>query len=310
MQYFRVITALMLLASAGWLSGCGIPLSSSFQNQLPTPAALETAPSGSLPASICLFTEKPALLTDQPLGSHIAWAPDTDTLAYIQPTELSNWFTGQLAITTAPFETDFPLATNAAGDLFWANDASRIAFAALRSEDKVFTVKVIGTDARNLVDLFPAETANTDDFSSRKKITRWLSADALGAYTSCGIDCLQPVTINLLTGTTTSTGDPLRNLKEYWLPPGIDTGDTQVPDETPDRIYAIRPSKDGHYILYQKDPGTNNNLWVYDTLTQLKHALSMQRWRTITETSWSPSGRYLAVLADDRVFIYDFHCTP
>ena len=95
------------------------------------------------------------------------------------------------------------------GDFAFSPDHSRLAFTALRQSEKLYTVMVatLNSGLKDVVDLFPNQTAETDEFSSDKSVIEWVNNNVVRVASSCGIDCEHIYTVNVRTGAMTQEAD-------------------------------------------------------------------------------------------------------
>lgn len=257
-----------------------------------------------IPPQACRVADLRMIRVDEPQGDRIAWSPNTDTVAYIASTPETSWNVGELNILSAPqFESPDRLATGVAGELIWSPDASTIAYLGLRRSDNMYTIGLAYPNGRISKDLFPDEAAKTDDYSSQKSIQEWLDTSHLRVLTSCGVDCMQTMDFNVLTGISTLVGDPIQRTWDTWAvrtlhPIAIPTELAKLPGQ-------LNWSPDEKRIAYIDDLG---NAWVINTTSGSLYPLDIGQYGTATETDWSYDNKYLAVQVDQSLMIFSFKC--
>jgi len=253
---------------------------------------------------MCQVAEQGMIRVESPQGDLISWSPITDTVAYIAPTLASTWNVGELNVLSAPkFDLPTRLATQVAGELTWAPDASTIAYLGLRRSDNLFTIGLASPSGRASQDLFPDEAARTDDYSSQKAILQWINPAQLRVYVSCGIDCLQTLDIGLLSGLSTPVGKPLE--KPWGLYAVRTFSPPDIPEEYAKLTGQLNWSWDNRYIAYIDD---NGNAWVINVGAGTIYPLEIGKYGTATETDWSYDNQYLAVQVDQNLKIFSFQC--
>jgi hypothetical protein len=290
---------LIFTVSACTVLGAG----SSESTPLPTPTS-SIPDMQVISPQACRVAEQRMIRVDEPQGDRIAWSPDADTVAYIASTQESSWNVGELNILTAPqFDTPDRLATGVAGELTWSPDASAIAYLGLRRSDTIYTIGLAYPDGRASKDLFPDEAAKTDDYSSQKSILKWMDSSHLRVLTSCGVDCMQTMDFNVLTGLSSLVGDPIQRNWDTWavhtLHPSV------LPTEVADLPGQLNWSPDEKRIAYIDKIG---NAWVINADGGSIYPLDIGQYGTATETDWSYDNQYLAVQVDQSIMIFSFNC--
>jgi hypothetical protein len=248
--------------------------------------------------------EQGMIRVDHPQGDLIAWSPTADMVAYIASTQGSSWNVGELNILSAlKFDTPIRLATQAAGELSWAPDASAIAYLGLRRADNLYTIGLAYPNGRTSKDLVPGEAAKTDDYSSQKSILEWLNPGRLRVLVSCGVNCLQMLDYGVLSGLSTPFGDPIERYWDMW------SVHTFHPDVLTLEISKLSGqlnwSPDENRIAYIDE---NGNAWVIMADAGSLYPLDIGQYGTATETDWSYDNQYLAVQADQNLMIFSFQC--
>jgi hypothetical protein len=297
-RHARISLAAMLLSALLILTACG---GTDFEKPTPTPL-----PTSSLPGLVtveprlCRVAKLPMLRVDQPQGDMLAWAPGSQTLAYLAPATGSTWMVGTLMTVSAPdFDTPLDLTDYAAGHLTWSPQGSALAYLSLRRSDGLYSVGVVYPQRGEVVDLFPGEAARTDDWSSQKAIDRWRNEQSLLVKVSCGLDCVQTVQVALATGVITPLGDPVQRAWDWWdyrLNPG-----EALPGDTQDFVQQVNWSPDGQRLVYVD---RRADAWVVSLDEQIQFPLDTGSYLSVSETDWSQDGEYLAVQAEDWLFIF------
>jgi hypothetical protein len=300
----KIILIGLFLGLIFTVSACTI-LGAGSQESTPTPEPTSSIPDMQvISPQACRVAEQRMIRVDEPQGDRIAWSPDADTVAYIASTQESSWNVGELNILSAPlFNTPERLATGVAGELTWSPEASAIAYLGLRRSDNMYTIELAYPNGRTSKDLFPDEAAKTDDYSSQKSILEWVDTSRLRVLTSCGVDCMQAMDFNVLTGLSSLVGDPIQRDWNTW---SVHT--YQPPDLPP--AYANLPgqlnwSPDEKRIAYIDKLG---NAWVINAEGGNLYPLDIGQYGTTTESDWSYDNQYLAVQVDQSLMIFSFKC--
>ncbi len=257
-----------------------------------------------IPSQACQVAEQEMIRVENPQGNLIAWSPVADTVAYIASTPGSSWNVGELNILTAPqFDTPDRLATQVAGELAWAPDASSIAFLALRRADNLYTIGLGYPNGRPSIDLFPGDAARTDNYSSEKSILGWKNSGQLRVMVSCGINCLQAIEIGVLTGLSTPLGAPVERPWDMWA---VHTNQpTAVPTQVAALSGQLNWSADELRVAYID---SNANAWIINIDSRTLYPLDIGQYGAATETDWSFDNKYLAVQVDQYLKIFSFNC--
>lgn len=291
-----LITGFMCLLLS--LTACG---GSDFEKSTPTPL-----PTSSLPGlvtvqpQLCPLAKLPMLRVDRQQGHLIAWAPESNTLAYLAPATGSTWMVGTLQMVRAPdFTAPVELVNYAAGHLTWSPQETALATLSLRRSDGLYTVTVVFPKSGESIDLFPGEAARTDDWSSQKAVDRWINEQTLLVQVSCGLDCVQAVRANLSNGSLTPQGDPVQRTWDWWdysLNPG-----PELPDQYLSFMQQVNWSPDEKLLVYVD---RRADAWVVSLDEGIQFPLATGGYLAVSETDWSPDGKYLAAQAEDWLFIF------
>ncbi len=252
----------------------------------------------------CKVAEQDMIRVENPQGDLIAWSPTSDSLAYIASTQDTVWNVGELNILTAPkFDSPIRLATQAAGELAWSPDASSIAYLGLRRSDNLYTIGLAYPAGQASKDLFPGDSARTDDYSGEKAILEWMDTNRLRVLVSCGINCLQTLDVNVISGHTSLVGDQLEKFHGQW--DAHVTHPSTIPPEFSKLEGQLNWSWDDQHIAYIDGAG---NAWVVNVKTNTLYPLEIGQYGTATETDWSSDNRYLAVQVDNKLMVFTFQC--
>jgi len=253
---------------------------------------------------MCQVAERGMIRVENPQGDLISWSPVNDTVAYVAPTLASTWNVGELNILSAPkFEVPTRLATQVAGELTWAPDASAIAYLGLRRSDNLYTIGLAYPAGQPSEDLFPDEAARTDDYSSQKAVLEWMDPTRLRVFVSCDVNCLQTLDINLLSGLSSPVGDTLERPWDLYAAhtfhPAI------IPEQFAGLTGQLNWSWDERHIAYIDE---HDNAWVINVDASTLYLLDIGQYGTATETDWSFDNQYLAVQVDQNLKIFSFLC--
>ncbi len=299
----------LVLGSFLWLSACDMP---SLDSLRPKPTVLVQTPTVVLhptPTSdfqtvispVCQKAEWDGTITQDGQGDMMAWSPKADDLAFMAQKNAS-WFVGDLAIVKGPnfSEVNDPYPTTSVyGDVTWSNDASLIAFVALRQADGLYTVMVTRPSGSGLKDLMLGKVAKTDDHASPKAILDWPNLALMEVELTCGSDCLQTAQVNPTTGSQTVSPDTRRakdrlggKIKTYVL----DYDKAVYP-----AMISPNWSPDGKKIAYSTDSG---EIWAIDVQGGTRYPIDLNR--SGLETKWSMDSRYLAVRTERVVTVYSW----
>lgn len=280
------------------LTACG---GAAFEEPTPTPL-----PTSSLPGLVtvqprmCPVAKLSMLRTAQPQGDMLAWAPDSHTLAYLAPAPGSTWMVGTLMTVSGPaFDVAQDLADYVAGHLTWSPQGTALAYLALRRSDALYTISVVSPQSGQTVDLFPGEAARTDSYSSQKAILAWTDNQTLRVRVSCGLDCLQTMKIDLPAGTLTLSGEPTQHAWDWWNY-RLNDG-PELPAEYQAFTREVNWAPDEQRLVYID---TRRDAWVIVVDEGVQYPLATGGYLAVSETDWSDDGEYLAVQAEDWLFIF------
>lgn len=291
-------------------------------SETPIPTAT-TDPSGyqTVESRSCLINEWNILQSEQRRGQTItwlqgdllAWRPggnsDKGELAYIAPGDRSSWFTGTLTLAYgSDLEQKRVLAKGilANGDLTWSPDGAWLAFLAYRPNEELYTVMIVNAEGTQLRDLFPADMARTDNRSSQKAIMGWKDDSTVQVIASCGEECRHAFDIDVkvpipLELTPTVIGD------YTWLKENLLISQhtlTVTPDAFPKNMVSGKWSPNERLVAYLDRRGI---LWMLSVDEKINYILDIGL-RDVYEVQWSANNDFLAVRAEDRVFIFEIPC--
>ena len=294
----RFICAGLLLAGLLWLTACG---GADFEQPTATPLPTSSLPGlVTIEPRLCTLAKLPMLRVDEPQGDMLAWAPEEDTLAYLGPTTGSTWLVGTLMTVSAPdFAAPVELADYAAGHLTWSPQGSVLAFLSLRRSDGLYSVAVVTPQTGAVRDLFPGEAARTDEWSSEKAVRAWLNEQTLQVEVSCGLDCVQRMLATLPSGTLTPFGDLFQRPWDWWAY-RLNSG-PELPEEYQGLVAQVNWAPDGTRLVYVD---ARRDAWVLLVDQGEQFPLPTGGFLSVSETDWSASGAYLAVQAEDWLFIF------
>ncbi len=316
----RIIPPLFILACL--LSACGIiPTSSEATvavNESGTPVPTPTRDSSgyqAIPSQSCQVADWATTQSDKPQGDLIAWRPKTTDIAYMAPAERSSWYIGTLMLAKGPDfkqKNELAAAILAAGDLTWSPSGEQLAFLAFRPNENVYTVMTVKADGSGLTDLFPTDLARTDARTSQKSILGWQNENTLQVMASCGEECRQSYDINITTPpgpvlTPTPVVDYRELTNSLQINRNVQEFDAkQFPKILSDPNYNTIPnwSPDGQMIAYLDKKGL---LWLLSIPQKVNYLLDIGL-RNVDETQWSSDSHYLAIRAEDRIFLFQVPC--
>jgi hypothetical protein len=295
---YRILFAATCLTALIFLAACG-----GLTADLPTPTPL---PTSSLPGlvtvqpQLCRLVELPIVKVDEPQGDLLAWAPGANTLAYLAPATASTWMVGTLMVVNGPaFDMPRELADRVAGDLAWSPEGNGLAFISLRRSDNLFSVGVAYPETGRTQDLFPGEAARYDEWSSQKAVLDWLGENRLRVQVSCGLDCVQTVAVNLTDGSLSLLGEPVQRAWDWW-DYTLNQAE-ELPAEYQEFMRQANWSPDVGRLVYLD---RRADAWVVSLEEGIQFPLDTGGFLAVSETDWSADGRYLAVQAEDSLFIF------
>ena len=292
----------LLLVGLVFLTACG---GLGVDEATPTPL-----PTSSLPGlvtvqpQLCRLAELPMLRVDQPQGDLLAWSPEGNILAYLAPETGATWMVGRLMTVSEPaFDSPVELAGYVAGDLAWSPDGSRLAYLSLRRGDSLYSVGVAYPQGGLPQDMFAGEAARTDEWSSQKAVLGWEDNNRLRVQVSCGLDCVQMVEVNVVASTQMPLGDPTQRSWDWW--DYTLNQPEQLPVDYQDFMQKANWTPDGARLVYLD---ARLDAWVVNLEDSTQFILDTGGYLAVSETDWSADGRYLAVQAEDWLFIFSSDC--
>ncbi len=255
-------------------------------------------------ASTCQSANLVMLRALEPRGNMVSWSPEGDIMAYVSPSTASSWLVGDLTIVSGPkFSDPKVLASDVVGELAWSPDSQRIAYVALRTNDKLYTVRVIQKDGSEMIDVFPDQAAKTDEWSSPKAIKRWLDDHTIRIQASCGSSCLQTIDYDLSRNTLHRDAEPVKGKVDYWSvhmnQPGTlptEFAPTKQPDWAPDGLKVVYLDADNH-------------AWVADLARSEQYLLFPESLFDPVEIEWSQNSHYFAIGSEGSLRVFSFLCS-
>lgn len=311
-----------LFLAAFFLSACGLVPGTQAApvNESGTPVPTPTRdPSGyqAITAQSCKLADWAAMQSNKPQGDLIAWRPGSTDIAYLAPAERSSWYIGELALSTGPgFKQKVDLAPTilASGDLTWSPAGERLAFLAYRPNENLYTVMTVRPDGSELTDLFPNDLARTDGRTSQKAIIGWKSEHTLQVITSCGEECRQAYDIDIDSMAASQEGslltptpvpnyhDLVGNLQMHRNT--LETNPDFKLEQFPKGMNRPNWSPDERMIAYLDKRGI---LWLLTIQDKTNYLLDIGL-RDVYETQWAANNHYLAIRAEDRIFLFQVPC--
>ncbi len=247
-------------------------------------------------------------------GNLLAWQPGTSNLAYLAPGELSSWFTGNLMLAVGPdFSEHRPLAPTILvnGDLTWSPSGTWLAFLAFRPNESLYTVMVVSASGSELIDLFPTDLARTDQRSSQKAIIGWQDDQTVQVVSSCGVECRIAFSIDITSPPgPVLTPTPVGHYRLLQDSLQIERREQTVTPENYPKIISTPQisipnwSPDDQMMAYLDRRGI---LWVLSLDEKINYPLEIGL-RDVYETRWSSASDYIAVRAEDRIFVFQVPC--
>ena len=279
------------------LSGCSIIQNRNLQaTEVPeataTPIAIPTALSVQtrVESQTCLVSEIVTIQTDKPQGDLMAWSPNNDDLALVQPVnQYSGWYIGDILVFDAiEAKEEFTSEDQAVfGDLTWSPDGSQLAYVELIQREGIYTIKIVNLADGLSADVFgDVEQARTDDFASLKGIRSWLNASDLEVMSYCGPDCVRLYQYNPISQALIIQDEVRQNDDQSLI--------TDSQFVSPDGNWTV--------TLDEKD-----NTWL-TSKRENKVSLLMVTL-VVEEVKWSADSKYLAIRTAESVKIYETGCT-
>jgi len=250
---------------------------------MPTQLSVQTR----VESQTCEIAQQVTIQTDDKQGDLMAWSPQGDQLAFVQPVnQYSGWYIGDLVIYDLDKkEVVFTSKDKAVfGDLNWAPDGSALAYVELDQGAGIYTVKIAIPKDGNELDIF-GDAASTDTFASKKGIISWLSMDDLSVTSICGSDCVRLYQYNYVSRTL-NPGDEIRYNENTSL-------DLVNESNSPDGKWSI--------TLDEK-----NNSWL-SSVAENRISLLLAG-TVVNEIKYSNDSRFLALRTNGQVLIYELGC--
>lgn len=261
----------------------------------------------------CQVADWAAMQTNKPQGDLIAWQPGTINVAYLAPADRSSWYIGTLMLAKGPdYKERKVLASGilATGDLTWSPGGSMLAFLAYLPNENAYTVMTVHPDGSQLTDLFPTDLARTDSRTSQKSILGWKNEKVLQVMASCGEECRQAYDIDLSTGgTPVLIPTPIANYRELVDSLQIHRKTLAITPEAFPKIVST-PSAKTNWSPNQSMASYLDKrgiLWLLNVEGKTNYLLDIGL-RDVNETQWADNNQYLAIRAEDRIFIFQIPC--
>lgn len=255
-------------------------------NTLPTEMSslgLQTAESDA-----CLVKEDASITIDSKQGDLLAWSPVNDELAYVRPANGRwAWFVGDLVLYDINLAKETYTTTDRQvfGDVTWSPDGNALAYVVLDSSKKIYSVYVLNLLTGSDLEIFSGNSAKTDEWSSTKGVSLWVSERNVVVTSSCGLDCARIFNYNVETSVMTIDGEVRKN-----------------EDKSLDHNTEMT-SPDGTWTLAVD---TQDNLWMANRKTG--KAFILLAATTVEEVKWSLDSRYVALRTAEKIQIYQVNC--
>ena len=259
----------------------------------------------------CVIYAAPSITTfdDADDGGIFQWAEGQHRLAYVTPeNRYWAWFSGDAAVLTIAEDPDdlsvvFTNGLKVFGDFAFSPNGSRVAFVVFRPSDKLYTVYVasVGSGLQLTSDLFPGNSASTDDYSSQKSVIGWTSENQVRVSTSCGIDCEKVYRINSDTGALVFE-EETRKHGHFGrvFEPLVRTLDVRY---YPEMSYS-NWSRSENLVFYIDE---RDAVWILDDRTKQQYQLGIEG-DGILQSAWSYDAKYLAIRYAEEILVYQVKC--
>lgn len=258
-----------------------------------------------------------SIIEDRIHGGVMEWSDSAPLFAYVAPdNRYWAWFSGDAVVLNFADDAKVPdeygnipegmapseLSTtdlHVFGDFAFSPDNSKLAFTALRQNEKLYTVMVASLDSglKDVIDLFPDSAAETDEYASDKSVIQWVSENIVQVTSSCGIDCERIYNINVRNGSIT----PQEEVRKYGHE-GRNQDDHVI--EYDERDYPVMNmpnwSPNEQYVFYTD---ARRQTWIIREDTKQQFMLPVDG-SDVLQTRWSYDSRFLAIRFEDSIEIY------
>ena len=309
-----MLLAVLVLAACGVVPGA--TAGEGVATAVPT-ATLDPAGFRAIDTRACLIADWTTMQANRPAGDLIAWQPGSRNIAYLDPSERSSWFIGDLMLAKAPDYTvheELAPGVLVNGDLTWSPSGEKLAFLAFRPNENLYTVMTVRADGTGLTDLFPTDLARTDARTSQKAVIGWRDDDTVQVMASCGEECRNAYEIDA-SGPTgpVLTPTPIGDYTELNKNLAINRKVVEYDEEDFPRLFQreeierTRPhwSPDNRWVAYLDK---RLLLWVLSPEEKVTFTIDIGL-RDVSETQWALDSKALAVRAEDRIFVFDLPCS-
>lgn len=281
-----VISACSTTAADTGMDNTDVLATAQAANPLPT----EMSSLGLQTAKIdaCLVKEDASITIDNKQGDLLAWSPVNDELAYVRPANGRwAWFVGDLVLYDIDLAKESYTSTDKQvfGDVTWSPDGNALAYVVLDSSKEIYSVYVLNLLTGSDLEVFSANSAKTDEWSSTKGITNWASERNVVVTSSCGLDCARIFNYNIETSVMTIDGEVRKNEDK-----SLDLSNEMT-------------SPDGTWTLAVD---TQDNLWMANRETGKVFILLAAT--TVEEVKWSVDSKYVALRTAEKVQVYQVSC--
>ena len=236
----------------------------------------------------CLVKEDASITIDSKQGDLLAWSPVNDELAYVRPPNGRwAWFVGDLVLYDIDLAKESYTTTDRQvfGDVAWSPDGNALAYVVLDSSKELYSVYVLNLLTGSDLEIFSGNSAKTDEWSSTKGVTNWVSERNVVVTSSCGLDCARIFNYNIETSVMTIDGEVRKNEDK-----SLDLNNEMT---SPDGVWTLAVD-------------TQDNLWMSNQKTGKVFILLAAA--TVEEIKWSVDSRYVALRTAEKVQIYQVGC--
>lgn len=243
-------------------------------------------------------------------GGIFGWASNSNRLAYVVPeNRYWAWFSGDAEVLDFDDgQSGKPLQMKTSGlkvfgDFAFSPSGEKLAFVAVRTSEKVYTVMVasLSSGMSRTIDLFPDTSADTDNYSSQKSVIAWTSDKDIKVSTSCGIDCERIYQIDTNSGST-------QMLEEVRKRGHGGRVFHKTVLEYDARLYPamLNPNwSDDHVLIYYSD--AQGKSWILNDQTKEQFEIPA-RGDDVLQSAWSYDHQYLALRMRESIHVFRTNC--